>query len=123
MSPDQSAMNPVLGSLPAGLERETLLGMDVDARREAMTGWLLDLWREVDRGAPVALDPDRPLTLESLVAAALKASVEAALHVELPLLDLLEGVTIGQLAGLLLAELERGDEPAPGLAFQVASDP
>ena len=122
MSVDQRAMNTVLGSLPAGLERETLLGLDGEARRPAITGWLLQLWREVDPGAPAALDPGKPMPLESLVAAALKATVEAALHVELPLLDLLEGVTLDHLAGLLLSEVERGGEAAPGLAFQVGSD-
>ena len=123
MSPDQSAATPVLRSLPAGLERETLLGLEPRLRREAITSWLHVLWREVDRGAPATLDPGQAVNLESLVAAALKASVEASLRVELPLLDLLEGITLTRLADLLLAELERGTEPASGLAFQVSGDP
>ncbi len=70
--------------------------------------------------APESIDPETPLTglgLDSLSAVELKAAVEAALGVPLPLADLLEGTGTGALAAALLPALA-GEAMAQGPALR-----
>ncbi len=107
------------------LTRESLVALAPRERRETLAAWLRELASAVlgvtagegtagtpgtaGTESPRALDP--PLTalgLDSLTAVELKGSVEAALGLPVPLADLLQGIGIGGLADLLLAELEMG---------------
>ena len=64
-----------------------------------------------------ALDAERPLAdlgLDSLMAVELTASVKAGLGVEIPVVRLLQGANVAELAAFVVAELEprRADAPA-----------
>jgi 1-acyl-sn-glycerol-3-phosphate acyltransferase len=68
----------------------------------------------------LAIEPDRPLTelgLDSLMAVELLASLKADFVIEIPVVRMLQGVTVAELVDLVLAELEprRSATPVPGL--------
>ncbi|HEY3571967.1 MAG TPA: amino acid adenylation domain-containing protein, partial [Thermoanaerobaculia bacterium] len=96
--------------IAAALTRESLAALAPEERRAMLAAYLRERASAVT-GAPVALD--QPLTglgLDSLSAVELKGSVEGALGLAVPLADLLQGISVAELADLLLAGL--GIEPA-----------
>jgi 1-acyl-sn-glycerol-3-phosphate acyltransferase len=71
------------------------------------------------------IDPDRPLTdlgLDSLMAVELLATLKSELGVEVAVVQLLQGVTLADLAGLVLAELEPRRSATPTAEPPVASE-
>ncbi|HSU83775.1 MAG TPA: AMP-binding protein, partial [Thermoanaerobaculia bacterium] len=95
--------------IAAALTRESLAALSGDERRGMLAAYLRERASAVT-GVPVALD--QPLTglgLDSLSAVELKGSVEGALGLAVPLADLLQGISVADLADLLLAGL--GIEP------------
>ncbi len=107
---------PAPAALPS---RDALLALPPDERRALLERSLRERSAAALGVAVEAVDPQRPLMalgLDSLAAMELKGNVEAALGVELPLGELLEGATTGRLVDLLLAGLEETAAPAPALA-------
>ncbi|HEX2188744.1 MAG TPA: amino acid adenylation domain-containing protein, partial [Longimicrobiaceae bacterium] len=85
------------------------------ARRPLLEAWLRDRAARALGVAPERVEGDRPLValgLDSLMAAELRAAVEAALGVSLALPRLLEGAGVASLAEELLAELRLPAEAA-----------
>src|SRR6185295_8982522 len=117
----------IAAELAPELTREGLVALAPRERRETLVAWLRQRASAVlgvTVGERTARTPgtagtesrtaaasDPPLTalgLDSLTAVELKGSIEAALGLPVPLADLLQGIGIGGLADLLLAELETG---------------
>lgn len=72
------------------------------------------------------VDPARPLTelgLDSLLAVELLASLKAGFGVEIPAVRLLQGATLAELAGILLAELEVAAAPVATATSGLAPEP
>jgi amino acid adenylation domain-containing protein len=120
----QSARREPGASQPA-FDREALAGLDPAGRRAALLAFLSDR-----AAAAIGLGgrrpaPGQPLTalgLDSLSALELKAAVEGALAVPLPIAGLLAGLTTAELAEQLLAALEMEAEPAAFPGPPVAGD-
>jgi 1-acyl-sn-glycerol-3-phosphate acyltransferase len=71
------------------------------------------------------IDPDRPLTdlgLDSLMAVELLATLKAELAVEVAVVQLLQGVTLAELAALVLTELEPRRTATPSAELPVVSE-
>ncbi|HYG64186.1 MAG TPA: condensation domain-containing protein, partial [Thermoanaerobaculia bacterium] len=76
--------------------------------------WLRERAARLLGMAPASLELDRPLTalgLDSLSAVELKGQAEVALGVELPLADLLQGASLGELAERLEGGASLGEVP------------
>ncbi len=114
------AQEPAATAGPAlVLTRGGLIALDTAERRAVLERFLRERAAAAVGVAASALDPSQPLTgfgLDSLGAVELKAGVEAALGVPLPLADLLEGAGTAEIADLLLPALDQespeGDLPA-----------
>jgi amino acid adenylation domain-containing protein len=92
--------------LAAALTRESLAALAPEERREMLAAYLRERASAVT-GAPVGLDqPLTALGLDSLSAVELKGSIEGALGLAVPLADLIQGVSVAELADLLLAGLD-----------------
>ena len=115
------------GPEAAELDRQALLQKTATERREALRGYLRSRLASVLRLAPEQVDVDKPVTtfgLDSIMAIELKASVDRALGVRLPVASLIEGKSISELASELADLLEetaspssvavRGEEQATG---------
>ncbi|HVR96609.1 MAG TPA: amino acid adenylation domain-containing protein [Thermoanaerobaculia bacterium] len=99
-------------SLPG---REELAALAPPERREAVVRWLGGRVSSLVGGRPP--EPEEPLTalgLDSLAAAQLKAEIETAFGVTVPLAGLLEGCGTAALADLALAGGEK-EEDLPGI--------
>ncbi len=110
----------------AVIDRTALLGVGPEDRLPALEMFLRGCAAEVLRRAPQEIRPEVPLTalgLDSLAAAALKAEVEAALGLMVPLADLLGGAGTAALAARLAPALDMVPElqPADGLPPLVAA--
>ena len=71
------------------------------------------------------IDPDRPLTdlgLDSLMAVELLATLKAELAVEVAVVQLLQGVTLAELAALVLTELEPRRTATPSAELPVVTE-
>src|SRR4051812_1367727 len=122
--PEAGAAEPEIRLTRAELDR-----LHPQERAAALLPFLRQEAARALRLAPARLDPDLPLAalgLDSLGAVELKAHLEAALEIELPLTDLLAGASLGwiadevlarlaQVAGPRVAPIRRGVEP-PGAA-------
>ena len=98
------------------LDREVLLAMDEDARREALENDLRRRVARLTRTAARRLAVDKPLTalgLDSLTSVELKNEIAARLDVDVDLATLLSGATLGDLVDEALA---RVDDPRAGLS-------
>ncbi len=106
-----------------------LTAMEPEERRERLAAYLRERTAAV-LGIPVSSIPSgRPLTglgLDSLTAVELKASVEGALGLAVPLADLLQGIGIEDLAEVILAGFEMepaAKAPAPRALSLVGDQP
>ncbi|HVS00840.1 MAG TPA: amino acid adenylation domain-containing protein, partial [Thermoanaerobaculia bacterium] len=101
-------------------DREWLLGLEIGERRSAVLRFLEDRSAALLGRRP---RPDEPLTLlglDSLKAIELKAGVEAALGVPLPLPELLEGRGTGELAERIAEGLATPASDLPRLEASAA---
>ncbi|HEX4966052.1 MAG TPA: amino acid adenylation domain-containing protein [Thermoanaerobaculia bacterium] len=102
-------------SLPA-CDREALAALDPAGRCAALLAFLEDRAAAaigLGRRRPTSDQPLTALGLDSLSALELKAAVEGALAVPLPVADLLAGATTAELAERLLAALATAGPAAP----------
>jgi amino acid adenylation domain-containing protein len=101
------------------LTRSGLAAMEPAERRARLTEWLRERVAAVLGVSASEVSSRKPLTalgLDSLTAVELKGSVEEALGLAAPLLELLQGIGVEPLADLLLVGLEReavSDAPPP----------
>ncbi|NOZ57793.1 MAG: amino acid adenylation domain-containing protein, partial [Calditrichaeota bacterium] len=98
----------------AELDREALLRAAPEERREALLNALRSRLASVLRLTPEQVDVDRPVTafgLDSIMAIELKASVDKALGVSLPVASLIEGKSVSELASELADLLEQAAVP------------
>ncbi|MCB9761282.1 MAG: SDR family NAD(P)-dependent oxidoreductase [Alphaproteobacteria bacterium] len=97
-----------------GALRARLEALPAEQRHAALVEELTGLIARVLRTAspPDPREPIRDLGLDSLMAVELKGRVRALLGVEVPLMGLLQGMSVDGLADRLLIELS-GDAPAP----------
>jgi myxalamid-type polyketide synthase MxaE and MxaD len=113
------------GVVPADVGEARDVAMSTDAaaalaaspaqRPALLAAFLVDETAAVMGLRPEELDADLPLTdlgLDSLMALELRNRVEAALDVELPIMQLVEGRSIAELTTELTALLARSPEPA-----------
>ncbi|MEU8238199.1 type I polyketide synthase [Actinoplanes missouriensis] len=120
------AMFAELGAAHGG-DADTGGGLDADAVLDAITGAPEGereaVLREHLRGIAavvLSLDPREipddanlsGLGIDSIMAVEVKVRIEATLRVEIPVLDLLQGVTVAQLAATILPRLDHGTAPA-----------
>ncbi|MDQ6713102.1 MAG: amino acid adenylation domain-containing protein [Candidatus Dormibacteraeota bacterium] len=96
------------------------LRVEHDRRRELLQSELAAMYRQLDPQATYDADLSSAIPLESLQAAELKTMLEARFGIALPLPELLEGVTIEDLADLVL-EKPRHRSSSRALAPAVAS--
>jgi acyl carrier protein len=85
------------------------------ARQGLLEVYLQEQVARVLRLPPAKLDVHRPLStlgIDSLMAVELKNRVESELRTSLPLIRLVQGPSVAELAGLLLEQME-GSEPPP----------
>jgi amino acid adenylation domain-containing protein len=127
MSAETSASRPTVSGGAAGAEIRRRLGAaSPDERRTLLVEHLRTEAAEVLGFGPARpVEPWRPLQelgLDSLMAVELKNRVELGLGLSLPLGGVLEGSSVDDLAGTLLAQIEAGgapeqaaDEPLPRL--------
>jgi amino acid adenylation domain-containing protein len=115
----------------AVIDRAALLGVGPQDRLPALEVFLRGRAAEVLRRAAEEIAPETPLTalgLDSLAAASLKAEVEAALGLIVPLAELLGGAGTAALAARLAPDLEtlpalhETDQPPPLVAAPEAGD-
>ncbi|HEV8580076.1 MAG TPA: non-ribosomal peptide synthase/polyketide synthase [Thermoanaerobaculia bacterium] len=95
--------------LSFALTRDGLAALEPRERREMLAAYLREQAAAVLGIRASGVPLDRPLTslgLDSLSAVELKASVEAALGLALPLSELVQGIAISELTHLLLAGID-----------------
>ena len=95
---------------PSELDPDSLLKLASAKRREALEKHLRERLASVLRLEPEQVDPGKPVTafgLDSIMAIELKAGVDKALGVSLPVASLIEGKSISQLADELSDLLEQ----------------
>ena len=99
----------------ADLGREALLALEPGERALVLEPYLRGRTARALRIAPAKVDPDRLLTalgLDSLAAVELEQEVERRLGVQLPLGELLEGMTLRRLAEVVLERLQQAPAAA-----------
>src|SRR6185436_16518918 len=78
--------------------------------------WLRQTFARLARVASEGIDPDQPLGrfgLDSLIAVELKAAVEAELGADLPVAEVLDGLTLADVARRIMSSMGAGS-PSPG---------
>lgn len=122
--------NAPQGSQPPGtcndleLTRERLLGADAPARQGLLESYLNALLARVlgfDKARPTKLEVNQPINrygLDSLMALEMKTRIEANLGIRLPIVELIKGASIAQLA---TRGLEQLPVPAALVKANVAS--
>src|SRR5436305_141184 len=98
----------------SALDLARLAALPEGERRSALEAWLKGQAARRLQLPAERIDPGQPLVslgLDSLSAIELAHDLETALGVSLPLAGLLEGWSVRDLAGVLLAEPARGERP------------
>ncbi|MBI4375934.1 MAG: type I polyketide synthase [Elusimicrobia bacterium] len=113
-------LSNILSESPAGqsgtsrITRETILAVEPALRKELIESYLKPKIARVLGLSDAALDTAQPLTslgLDSLVVIELKNRVKLDLGIEIPLMTLLSGLSIRQLASWLAQELDSQSAP------------
>ncbi|HEV3459118.1 MAG TPA: condensation domain-containing protein, partial [Thermoanaerobaculia bacterium] len=97
-----------------------------DRRAPALQGYLTSMVARLAGIDPGRLDESRPLTalgLDSLAMVELQAAVADELGVEIPVADLLEGITLRELAARLAGTAPAAVQPSPGPPEPEAAPP
>jgi acyl transferase domain-containing protein/Zn-dependent alcohol dehydrogenase/short-subunit dehydrogenase/acyl carrier protein len=97
------------GEGPEATWRETLLGLEAGERRSAALGLVQEAVARVLGFEPAKLDIDKRLDLlgvDSLMAVELQHVLYTRTGLELSAMDLMQGLTVAQLAGGLLARID-----------------
>jgi len=95
--------------------RETVLSAEPARRKELLLGLLRDRIARILAIASSKLDLEKPLTnlgLDSLMAVELRNSIEGELRVHLPIMALMQGLSVVRLCDLLLEQLTQGEAVA-----------
>ncbi len=90
--------------------RQTLLAADSSQRRDLLVSMLRDKVAHVLGAAAAKLDVDKPLSaigLDSLMAVELRNWIEGELRINLPIVELMHGPSVTQVADLLLQRLNK----------------
>lgn len=102
--------------------RKALLAAPPEERKEVLRSLLCDKLARVLGSSAAQLDADKPLTelgLDSLMAVELRNWIEGELSVNLPIVELMQGLSASGLAGVLLDQLDK-DASAAQRADHVA---
>lgn len=90
---------------------------DPEMRHERLEAYLRQKIARVLGASPASIEGDKPLTefgLDSLIAVELMTAIRVDLGVEVPVVKLLDGITMNGLAALALLTHARGSAPAEG---------
>ncbi len=126
---DAPAKQNAAPSVPSGVMRESVLAVEPHERPAVLETNLRGQLARVLGLAPAKLDSRQPLNrlgLDSLMAVELKNRIELDIGVLIPMVRLLQGPSLAQIAGQLAEQLAQGDavrpEPVPVAAADPAAD-